>query len=60
MHLKRGSFDGDHFISCTGTDARYLTDPVSVTNFYHYEFVIQDPIAKSFLVLMICFFYGNT
>ena len=19
MHLKRGSFDGDHFISCTGT-----------------------------------------
>ena len=21
MHLKRVSFDGDHFISCTGTDA---------------------------------------
>ena len=39
---------------------RCLTDRISVTNFYHYEFVIQDPTTESFLVLMICFFYGNT
>ena len=46
MHLKRSSFNGDHFISCTGTDG--LTDPISVTNFYHNRFVIQDPTTKSF------------
>ena len=33
--FKRGSFDGDHFISCTGTDA--VPDR---PNFgYHFEFV---------------------
>ena len=35
MHLKRGSFDGDHFVSCTDTDS--VPDR---PNFgYHYEFV---------------------
>ena len=37
-----------------------LTDTISIANFYHYEFVIQDPTTKSFFILKISFFYGNT
>ena len=35
-----------------------LTNPISITKFH--EFVIQDPMTESSLILMICLFYGNT
>ena len=61
MHLKRGSFDGDHFISCKGTpgggfgvftdrDQRSIFRVLNFEDLYFLESLNKSCILKCFII----------